>query len=427
MSAVRIRTSRSVSAITSMPSIPSVPLISARPSLATSSIGARPAAASAWAAGIRTPSASCTSPSPISASAQCESGARSPEQPSEPYSWTTGVIPAFRTADDQLRQLRPYAGPPGRQRREAQQHQPAHHLALDHRTGPGGVRADQRPLQLGAHLGRDVPGRERAEAGRDPVRRGGRGRELVDDGTGPLDGGAASSVSCTGAPSRATATTSWKESGPTPTATGEPCACMASCNLVTAGPARGGRRLQSRIRDRLPSWHHVTGHRGGQRGGEGTMRTSRTLPRLSRPGLCGPDWCAAGPVVVLVGAGVRPARAEVEEGRGTVDSVGLALGVSLESDDESVGQAERAPRAGEAQRQGAQAQGAPALPRPGRGRRRQLAAVPQGHGHPAEAHPGPADAATLREVRDPRSDQRSRRSPQPLPGQPGAVGEGAVA
>ena len=52
-----------------------------------------PAAASASAAGISAPAASRTSPSPISASAQCESGARSPEQPSEPYSCTTGVMP----------------------------------------------------------------------------------------------------------------------------------------------------------------------------------------------------------------------------------------------------------------------------------------------------------------------------------------------
>ena len=97
MSAVRIRTERSDRAITSMPSIPSVPLISASPSLATSTTGVSPAAASASAAGIRVPDASRTSPSPISASAQCESGARSPEQPSEPYSCTTGVIPALST------------------------------------------------------------------------------------------------------------------------------------------------------------------------------------------------------------------------------------------------------------------------------------------------------------------------------------------
>jgi hypothetical protein len=92
----RIRTSRSCNAITSIPSIPSVPLIRASPSFAASSTGCNPAAAMASAAGIRTPSASRTVPSPISARAQCESGARSPEQPSDPYSWTTGVIPADR-------------------------------------------------------------------------------------------------------------------------------------------------------------------------------------------------------------------------------------------------------------------------------------------------------------------------------------------
>ena len=78
--------------MTSMPSMPSVPLIRASPSLAASSTGVSPTAASASAAGISAPVASRTDPSPISASAQCESGARSPEQPSEPYSWTTGVM-----------------------------------------------------------------------------------------------------------------------------------------------------------------------------------------------------------------------------------------------------------------------------------------------------------------------------------------------
>ena len=65
----------------------------------------------------------------------------------------------------------------------------ADHLALDLRARAGGVRADQRALQLGAHLGRDVPGRQRAEPGRDPVRRGGGRGELLDDRAGPLDGG----------------------------------------------------------------------------------------------------------------------------------------------------------------------------------------------------------------------------------------------
>ena len=85
-------------ASTSMPSIPSVPLISARPSFSRSTTGARPAARSASAAGMRAPCASVTSPSPVSASAQWASGARSPEQPSEPCSWTTGVMPALSSA-----------------------------------------------------------------------------------------------------------------------------------------------------------------------------------------------------------------------------------------------------------------------------------------------------------------------------------------
>ena len=93
MSAVRSSIRRSVIAMTSMPSMPSVPLMRARPSFATSSTGTSPAAASASAAGISSPDASRTSPSPISASAQCDRGARSPEQPSEPYSRTTGVMP----------------------------------------------------------------------------------------------------------------------------------------------------------------------------------------------------------------------------------------------------------------------------------------------------------------------------------------------
>jgi hypothetical protein len=39
-----------------------------------------------------------TSPSPSAASARCDSGARSPEHPSEPYSRTIGVMPASSIA-----------------------------------------------------------------------------------------------------------------------------------------------------------------------------------------------------------------------------------------------------------------------------------------------------------------------------------------
>ena len=65
--------------------MPSVPLISDSPSLARSVTGAMPCDSSAPA----------VSPSPISASATCASGARSPLAPSEPCSGTVGVIRAL--------------------------------------------------------------------------------------------------------------------------------------------------------------------------------------------------------------------------------------------------------------------------------------------------------------------------------------------
>lgn len=93
-SAVCRSRARSAHASISMATMPSVPLMRARPSFSTSSTGSRPASASAVAAGSR-PLSVRTSPSPITASATWASGARSPEQPSQPYSRTTGVIPAF--------------------------------------------------------------------------------------------------------------------------------------------------------------------------------------------------------------------------------------------------------------------------------------------------------------------------------------------
>ena len=82
-----------------------------------------------------------------------------------------------------------YPGATGRQRREPQQHQRPHHLALDLRAGAGGVRAHQRALQTRPHLGGDVPGRERPEPRRDAVRRGVGRREPLDHRAGPVDRG----------------------------------------------------------------------------------------------------------------------------------------------------------------------------------------------------------------------------------------------
>ena len=82
----------------SMPSMPSVPLISARPSFSWSSSGSMPASASNSVTGRSTPVASVASPSPIKTRAQWARGARSPLQPSDPYSYTTGVMPALSRA-----------------------------------------------------------------------------------------------------------------------------------------------------------------------------------------------------------------------------------------------------------------------------------------------------------------------------------------
>ena len=152
-------------------------------------------------------SASSTSPSPISASAQCASGARSPLAPSEPCSGTTGSSPASSIASIVSASTGRAPGAAHRQRAGAQEDHRPHHLALDRRPHPRRVRAHERPLQLGPALGRDPGVSQRAEAGGDPVgglvgggepgdhrrrllhRRAGLGRELAR------------------APSRATATT----------------------------------------------------------------------------------------------------------------------------------------------------------------------------------------------------------------------------
>ena len=103
-----------------------VPLISARPSLAASVSGAMPASRSAAAAGTRSPSTSI-SPSPISASVRCASGARSPEAPTEPWHGTyghqAGVVHREQRVDHRLAHARVAAREARRLERE---HQPHH-------------------------------------------------------------------------------------------------------------------------------------------------------------------------------------------------------------------------------------------------------------------------------------------------------------
>ena len=98
MSAAVSRFCRSASAMMSWPSMPSVPLMSARPSFSARVTGSIPASASSSGTGRSVPSGPTARPSPMSTSAQWASGARSPEQPNEPNSCTTGVMPALSTA-----------------------------------------------------------------------------------------------------------------------------------------------------------------------------------------------------------------------------------------------------------------------------------------------------------------------------------------
>mgnify|MGYP006168103737 CR=1 FL=1 len=69
-----------------------VPLSRARPSLGPSTAGARPTLARASVAGRR-PVGVSASPTPIITAVMCDSGARSPEAPTEPCAGTTGMTP----------------------------------------------------------------------------------------------------------------------------------------------------------------------------------------------------------------------------------------------------------------------------------------------------------------------------------------------
>ena len=243
-------------ASTSMPSIPSVPLISARPSLAISVTGSMPASASACAAGTGVPPGSATSPSPISTSAQCASGARSPLAPSEPCSGTTGVIPALSSASIVSATTRAGAGAAHRERARPQQHHRPHDLGLDRRAHAGRVRAHQRALELLAPLGRDRDVGERAEAGRDAV--GGLvavGEPRDRPRRSPPSPAAPRRRAATGPSPRATATTSSVES-PVPVSSITRADCNGTVMLramtTPTEPRRHARRAQPDARPR--SW-----------------------------------------------------------------------------------------------------------------------------------------------------------------------------
>jgi hypothetical protein len=87
-------------------------------------------------------------------------------------------------AQERGRQLRPGPRDAGGQRAGPQQHHRPGHLGLDRLAHAGGVGGDERPLEPGPLVGRDLPGGEAAEPRGDPVRRLGRGGQRLDVGPG---------------------------------------------------------------------------------------------------------------------------------------------------------------------------------------------------------------------------------------------------
>ena len=353
------------------------------------------------------PTASRTSPSPISASAQCESGARSPEQPSEPYSCTTGVMPALSRPGHQLAPSPgvrrcgrspasraaaasargpPRARPPGRSRRRASG--PATAAAgRASRSGCAGWRARRSRSRS------RTPGWARRRARR---RRRGPARSRP----------ARRRSSATGAPSRATATTSSKDSAPTPTST-----VPGRCRNVGRGrrthatiqrPAAASAASPAADRVRLGSETCQPGE---------TMRTARALAAL------------AGVLVVLASPPAARHRSTPEskkaDSAATAAHVGLAAAPTPAPSDP--GAAQRHCAAPTPTHQGPDAARS-RVTRAGPRRGHQLAAVPEGHGHPGEAGQGSPMPGRRGPLRGPRPDQRARLRTQPVPGQPGRLG-----
>ena len=125
---------------------------------------------------------SSTSPRPISGSARCASGARSPDAPTLPWAGTTGWIPSSRSRSSRSTTQRPAAGVAECQRVRPQEEHRPDHVPRQRGAHPHGV-ADEEILLEPPRVGRgDVRRREVAEPGGDPVHDLARGHEPLDDG-----------------------------------------------------------------------------------------------------------------------------------------------------------------------------------------------------------------------------------------------------
>ena len=140
------------------PTVAAFELISARPSLPVSVAGARPACASAAAPVIVAPRNSA-SPSPMSGSARCDSGARS-ATPIDPMPGTTGMHAGVEHRDERVEHRRRNARAAHGHAGGAGEHHRPHHIGRQARTDADGARAARR-----------APGRRPAPPGRDLLAR----------------------------------------------------------------------------------------------------------------------------------------------------------------------------------------------------------------------------------------------------------------
>ncbi len=172
----------------SMPSMPSVPLRRARPSLLAQLDGLDPVLGEQLTGGPHAPVGPLGLPPPIRVRAQWESGARSPEQPREPYSCTTGVMPAFSTsamvcATSGRTPVCPEQTVLSRRNIRARTTSRSTRGPI-----PAACERDDVALQLGTEFLADVPGRQGSEAGGDAVDRVRLGRQGVHDLPGRRQG-----------------------------------------------------------------------------------------------------------------------------------------------------------------------------------------------------------------------------------------------
>ena len=125
-------------------------------------------------------------PRPISGSARCASGARSPEAPTEPCAGTTGWIPRRRKSSRRSATIGRAPEKPERERVRAQQQHRPHDLARQRLADARGVADEQvllEPLGVGPV---DRPIGERTEPGREPVDDRALVDERLDDGARPF-------------------------------------------------------------------------------------------------------------------------------------------------------------------------------------------------------------------------------------------------